>query len=195
MDNNFQETAQIVKTSAKETIKKHKWLPIVGAIIIIIAALLFALAAFLKSDAMVSKLVYSFVPEEVYIEELHQTYYSELNEDYDSSETGGNLQDMFKTYYIRRDAATGTETKVYVEQSEDIIDADNGRHNISLIFLGKAGEKYAKILGVIKIVAAVLIVGLIALVIYLWYRSYTKREAAEREKKYKNKNQNRHNKK
>lgn len=194
MENNFKESAQIIKTSAKETVKKHKWLPVVGIIIIVLAVLLFAVASFLKSDAMVSKLVYSFVPEEVYIEELQETYYSEINEDYDSAETGGDFLDMFKTYSVYTDPVTGEQTKNYVEKSEVKYFGENGQVDVNLVFLAKAAEKLGSIIKVIRIVAAVLIVCLLVLVIYLWYRSYTKREKKAREEKYKNKNQNRHNK-
>ncbi len=194
MESNFKESAQIIKASAKETVKKHKWMPIVGGIILVIAILLIALVAFLRSDSMTSKLVYSFVPEEVYIEELQQTFYSELNEDYDSSESGGDFLDMYKTYSIYKDPVTGEETKNYVEKNEIKYFGENGQVDVNLVFLARAAEKLYTVLNVIKIITAVLIVGLIVLAIYFWYLSYTKREKQAREEKYKNKNQNRHNK-
>lgn len=193
-NSNFKESSQIIKASLKETVKKHKWLPAVCITVFVIAALLLALLGVLRSDSMTSKLVYSFIPEEVYIEELNQTFYSELNEDYNSSQTDGDYLDMFKTYSVYTDPATGEETKNYIDKTEVLYFGEdgNGQVDVNLVFLAKGAEKLGVIIKVIKYIVAVLIVGVIVLAIYLWYRSYTKREQLEREKRYKNKNKHRH---
>ncbi len=189
----FNETKEIVKASAAGTYKKHKGLIIGSAVFALLAIVLIIGTVIINTDEVSSRLIYSFIPDQLYIEEVGRTFYSELNEDYDSDVDGQDLLATYKTYYITVDE-NGNEVKNYIDKTEVLRFGENGQVDVNLVFLARAAEKLAKISQTVKTVAAVLIVCAIAFGIYLWYLSYKKREAAAREKVYKNKNENRHNK-
>lgn len=189
----FNETKEIVKASAAGTYKKHKGLIIGSAVFALLAIVLIIGTVIINTDEVSSRLIYSFIPDQLYIEEVGRTFYSELNEDYDSDVDGQDLLATYKTYYITVDE-NGNEVKNYIDKTEVLHFGENGQVDVNLVFLAKAAEKLAGISKIVKAVAAVMVVCAIAFGIYLWYLSYKKREAAAREKVYKNKNENRHNK-
>lgn len=145
-----------------------------------------------------ARVVYAVLPHSItandYETDEEYTCIMELNKDFNSlnKEEKKQLGNAFSYKRINKDG-----TVIDLGINPNINFGENVEVSPFAQFVASAfvSGKLTKIITAVKVIAAILIIGFVFLVIYLWYRSWCKREDAKKETLYGHKNQNKHKKK
>lgn len=174
---NAAQTKAIIKKSLSDIWTSHKKLCKAVIAIIVIVALLFAGAGIMGTDAVRVRLVNSFIPDEIYNEQVNLTFYSEANPDFDSDIDGEDYFAMYKCYYYPGNDTSGT--KIYVNDSGMFYQGDK-KVDVSTSFIFAGLQRVSKIVDALRYIAIALIIVVIAVLIYIWYRADKKRQQTKK---------------
>lgn len=166
-----------------EKIKKRLTKKAKAAIAILVAAAVIAagcgLFAFFTSSnsyALYNKVLLSLMPES--IEHNGLTFYVKPNPDYNAKESPES--DQFIYYFMAKEKEIDLPGGVYT-------DVDKNKTLISAGFYVKAMEQLNKIKSAVHIVIGVMAFIVVAVLIYIWYKLWCRREEKEKALLYGNK--------
>lgn len=177
--NNNPKTSEIIISSLKISLKKHRRFYIASVALLIVAAIIGSGVGILKSDSAMPFLLNKLIDNSSTSIVTGITFYTERNKDYSREEDGSNYLAMFDVYYYANNDTSGE--KIYLPDSGDFTYAD-GEDHVKVGFLFTAAEKVAKIRTAMSVIAVVVAVAAVGLSIFAWYKSFEKRELAERAK-------------
>lgn len=177
-------SAKLIKESVKGSYKNHKVLwkcGIVAAVFVILIALV---VSAIQSEWFVQKAFDIIVPEKIENEtdiNVNLVFYREKNPDYDPEEEvvdGDNYTMMYNFYYLDSNGE-----KQYVPDGIYTYMDSTGEEQSIMVALGfvmKAGDRLAKIVTVLKWIAAAIVVAFVAWLIVLWYKKDKQRMLEEK---------------
>lgn len=184
---NFSETASIIKNTVSEMKNKNKKVFKACIALVVILVVVICGSVVTSIDSVKVQIVNAIIPNEMEVDQTDLIFYSEPDPDYDSETSKNATFDMFRCYYYPDNDKS--QEKVYLEK-DGIYHYPDGTttKNVALVFVIAAMVYMSRIMAAFKIAAAVIVVLLVVLAIYMWYRADEKRykEAQEKIKKIKN---------
>ena len=191
---NIKESAQIIKELFKSSFKSHKPLWIFSAVVLAVALVIGGAALiFTTNDKVSTRVIASFLPESVHMENLGEydmDFYRETNREYyKASKQERREMTPFNVYYIDE-----AGEKVYLEDGfYHYTDSSGNEKQLAAYydFFMEAAGKFGRIKSDLKIAAWVFAGIIVIAAIYVWYRFDRKqylenRPKTNRKKKKKN---------
>lgn len=164
------------------TKKLKKILIPIGIILVVFLSMFLIIRA--NSNAILTRLVYSAMPESHVVETQDGTfeYFVEYNEDFDPKEDSENPLQAYTYYYY-------DDNGQKVDMGPDAVyyDADGNENSLDMVFVLRIMEKLEKIEKVLPKVMWTLIVVAIVGLLVLWFFRWSKKQDLEKEMKYGNK--------
>lgn len=176
---NASEGGAVIKQTLAEFRKSHKKLCRALIAVLVVIVLLFAAVGIIGSDGVRVRLINSLIPDEIYNEQVNLTFYSEANPDFDSDIDGEDYFAMYKCYYYPGNDTSGT--KIYVNDNGMLYLGDI-KVDVSTGFILAGLQRVSKIVDALKYIAIALIIAVIAVLIYVWYRADKKSRQAQKKK-------------
>lgn len=178
---NLSETSNIIKNTVSEMKNKNKKAFKACIALIVLLAVVICGSIVTSVDSVKAQIVNAIIPNEMEIDQTDLIFYSEPDPDYDSETSQNATFDMFRCYYYPDNDKS--QEKVYLEK-DGIYHYPDGQttKNVALVFVIAAMVYMSKIMAAFKIVIAIIVVALVVLAIYMWYRADEKRYKAAQEK-------------
>lgn len=171
----LQTTENAVKAKKKMEPKKKK-ITIAAVIVGIIAVI--AILIGINHTAIMSGINYAFMPKSI-TPDFGVEFYVYKNKDFNQFKDKDTPLKAFGYYYIDENGK-----KVDLSWDKSYTAANGEPFTPSLFFMIQAGENLSKFKDVSSKIIPIIVLVVVALLIYLWFRSWCKREDARMEALY-----------
>ncbi len=174
----LQTTEKAVKAKKKMEPKKKK-ITIAAVIVGIIAVI--AILIGINHTAIMSDINYAFMPKSITptVDGVQVEFFVYKNKDFNQFKDKNTPLKAFGYYYIDENGK-----KVDLSWDKAYTGSKGTKFTPNVWFMIQSGEKFSKFKGVSSKVIPIIVLVVVVLLIYLWFRSWCKREDARMEAMY-----------